>query len=474
MTPAEGGAAPAPEVERAVLAAVLVDPLQLDSVLQHVAESGVDFLDERHKRVFQAICGLDRDGEGKSIDLVTVADRLQQTGNLEAIGGSQFLLDLTAGVSVSTNAEGYARAVRQHSQRRKLAGFAAKVSEAAKKAPPAETLEMAEKELFSIAEGAHDAPPVLIESEVARLSDEADRERKAAGVSTGFRELDDLTVRLKKSDLILVGGRPGEGKTSLGLNIALNAALDGHTVLIFSLEMPLRQIVVRLLFSEAEVDTKHLQKSGRLGGEQIRKVRAAAKRIRKAPVFVDDSNVTPVELRSKARQLSRERNGLDLIVVDYLQLMSGAEPGRGRFESRTLEIAAISRGLKLLARELDCPILALSQLNRAKEQGSEFAPPRLSHLRESGALEQDADIVLLLHRPRQKKAASDEAEDEDRRDARQIRQVIVAKNRNGRTGTAELAWMAEYTRFASRDPSVEDRPFADYEEFTAPDDATDF
>ncbi len=448
----------APAAERAVLAAVLVDPRQLDSVLQRLRSNGADFLDERNRRVFRAICALDADGPGTAIDLVTVGAHLEQTGQLEAIGGEPYLVDITAGVPISSNAAGYAEVVREHAIRRRLLHFAAKVGEEARKRPPAAVLETAETELFAIAEGSHASPPVTIAEEVRALEQAAGEERREmGGISTGFRELDEITGGLRKSDLVLVGARPGEGKTSLALNMALSAGLAGRRVLIFSLEMPLRQIAVRLLFSEAQVDAKQLQQRGRMRDDDVHKVRAAARRVRNMKVFVDDSNVTPVELRSKSRQLGREEGGLDLIVVDYLQLMSGAEPGTRRFENRTLEIASISRALKLLARELDTPVLALSQLNRAKDQAGQFAPPQLSHLRESGALEQDADVVLLLHRPAGRRAGRPEDESADADSASgeapgpPTRQVIVAKNRNGPTGVVELAWLDKFTLFAPID-----------------------
>ncbi len=445
----------APAAERAVLAAVLVDPRQLDAVLQRLGADGADFHDARNRRVFRAICALDADGPGAAIDLVTVGAHLAQSGQLEAVGGERYLVEITAGVPISSNASWYAEVVREHAIRRRLLRFAAKVAEEAGKRPAAAVLETAEAELFAIAEGSHASPPVTIAAEVQAIEEAAGEERQAmGGVSTGFRELDEIIGGLRKSDLVLVGARPGEGKTSLALNMALAAGLAGRRVLIFSLEMPLRQIAVRLLFSEARVDAKQLQQRGRMKDADIHKVRAAARRVRNLKVFVDDSPVTPVELRSKSRQLSREQGGLDLIVVDYLQLMSGAEPGTRRFENRTLEIASISRALKLLARELDTPVLALSQLNRAKDQAGQFAPPQLSHLRESGALEQDADVVMLLHRPAGRRGGKQEDEEEapaPEAPESPTRQVIVAKNRNGPTGVVELAWLDRFTRFAPID-----------------------
>ncbi len=434
--------------ERAVLAAVLVDPRQLDAVLERIRTAS-DFFDERNQRIFRAICKLDDEGHGASIDLLTVSARLEQAGELEKVGGNDYLAALTAGVPQASNAGGYAEVVRENAVRRRLLGFAAKVSEGARKRPASEVLAAAEAELFAIAEGSHTSAPQPIAEMVSEIEAESRRERKEIdGHSTGFRPLDELMGGLRREDLVLVGARPGEGKSSLALNMTLACGKAGKKVLFFSLEMPGKQIGIRLAYSLAEVDAKQLQRKGKLKNDDIEKVSRALAEIRRMKIFVDDSNVTPVELRSKSRQFRREHEGLDLIVVDYLQLMSGTESGR--FENRTLEIASISRGLKLLARELNVPILALSQLNRAKDQAGEFAPPRLSHLRESGALEQDADIVLLLHRPRQgrggqKEDAPEAGPGEDM--GPPIRQVIVAKNRNGPTGIVELAWLDRYTKF---------------------------
>ena len=429
--------------ERAVLAAVLVDRSQLDSVREILKST--DFLDVRHQRIFDAFCVLDDGPELRKIDLLTVRSELERDGKLDAAGGAGYLSELLDGVARSSNAADYARLVRERSLSRQLHHFGSRVASDAIRNSPREILAAAEKDLFAIAEGSFASGPVRLTEDLGNLAEEAARQREGfSGIRTGFGDLDNLMGGLRKSDLILVGARPGEGKTSLALNIALAAGRAGKRVLIFSLEMPRRQIATRLLFSQAEVDARQLSRPGLLSERDRRLIRNTLPAVASMSIYVDDSNVTPVELRSKARQLSRE-HGLDLIVIDYLQLMRGSEPGSRRFENRNLEIAEISRSFKLLAKELDVPILALSQLSRAPEQRTGMlAAPRLSDLRESGALEQDADIVVFIHREWKKKQEGAEAIEAP---SPPVRRVIVAKNRNGPVGDVRLAWLDRYTKF---------------------------
>ena len=432
--------------ERAVLAAVLVDRSQLDSVRELL--NTTDFLDVRHQRIFDAFCALDDGPELRKIDLLTVRSELERTGKLDAAGGAGYLSELLDGVARSSNAADYAKLVRERSLSRQLHHFGSRIASDAIRSSPQELLAAAEQDLFAIAEGTFESGPVRLTEDLALLAEESARQREGfSGIRTGFQKLDNLMGGLRKSDLILVGARPGEGKTSLALNIALAAGRAGKRVLIFSLEMPRRQIATRLLFSQAEVDARQLSRPGLLSERDRKLIQNTLPTVASMPIYVDDSNVTPVELRSKARQLSRE-HGLDLIVIDYLQLMRGSEPGSRRFENRNLEIAEISRSFKLLAKELDVPILALSQLSRAPEQRTGvLAAPRLSDLRESGALEQDADIVVFIHREWKKK---DEAE-ANQTPSPPVRRVIVAKNRNGPVGVVTLAWLDRYTKFQNID-----------------------
>ena len=450
-----------PAAERAVLAAVLVDRRQLDAVREILKPQ--DFLDARHQRIFEAFCLLDDALEARKIDLLTVRAELERSGKLASAGGGAYLSELFDGVARSSNATDYARLVRERSLSRALHHFGSRLASDAIRNSPHEILEEAEKGLFAIAEGSFTSGPVPLDEDLKRLGRESSQNREGfSGIRTGFQRLDDLTGGLKKSDLIIVGARPGEGKTSLALNIALAAGHKGKRVLVFSLEMPRRQIAARLLFSQARVNVRQLSRPGMLSESDRRLIQKTLPIVSKMPIYVDDSNVTPIELRSKARQLSRDP-GLDLIIVDYLQLMRGAEPGSRRFENRNLEIAEISRSLKLLAKELKVPILALSQLSRAPEQrtGASTAP-RLSDLRESGALEQDADIVIFIHRRWEKK--KDDEIDAGSGGVRTppVRWVIVAKNRNGPVGNVKLAWLDKYTRFEDLADEDAGREFAAY------------
>ena len=432
-----------PAAERAVLGAVLLDPLQLDAV-REVLQAG-DFLDRRHRNIFEAVCALDGAAGDRKIDLVTVRAELERSGRLAPTGGSAYLGELFDGVARSSNAAEYARVVREHSLSRQLHRLGSRMAAEALRGTPKSVLAEAEKDLFAIAEDTFESGPVRLREELGALWEEAQRPRKGfSGIRTDLQDLDNLMGGLRKSDLIIVGARPGEGKTSLALNIALAAGRTDHRVLIFSLEMPVRQIAARLLFSHARVDARQLGRPGSFSDEDLRRMRNTLPVLAGMQLFVDDSNVTPVELRSKARQLRRDP-GLDLIIVDYLQLMRGGGPGERRFENRNLEIAEISRSLKLLAKELAVPVLALSQLSRAPEQ-RQFTRPRLSDLRESGALEQDADIVLLIHRENRRKGPGAGPDDLAATEP-PTRQIIVAKNRNGPTGKVKLAWLARYTRF---------------------------
>ncbi len=443
--------------ERAVLAAVLVDAAQLDAVRDIVEAS--DFFDVRHRRIFAALCELDDEAKG-AIDLVTLIAHLRGDA-LQAAGGPAYLVELFEGTARSANAAGYARVVRERSVSRRLHRLAGQLARESLEENPAPLIADAEQKLLDLAEGHLGAGPVPIAKELGRVLAEAERERDGfPGIRTHFHKLDAVMGGLRKSDLILVGARPGEGKTSLALNIALAAAGDGNTVLFFSLEMPLRQIVTRLLFSRARVDAGPLHRPGRMSDGDIERLRVAVKDVGAMKIHVDDSNVSPVDLRSRARQLKRDQQGLDLVIVDYLQLMQATRPGERRFDNRNLELGEISRSLKLLAKDLDVPVVALSQLSRAPEQ-RDFARPQLADLRESGSLEQDADIVLLIHNPHRPRRAGKAAPEEHSEPA-PSRRIIVAKNRNGRTGEVELAWLGQFTLFDNIEAASDDFGPDDY------------
>lgn len=435
--------------ERAVLGAVLLDRQQLDRVLPIL--TAADFFDARHRKIFEAVCHLDRENE--SVDAITVRSRLDRNGSLAAAGGAAYLAELYDALALSTNAAEYAEIVRGHALSRQLYRYGAGIMREVAGREPRALLEDAEQQLFRIAERSLSEAPVPIGEATDPVAAEAERLREDfGGIRSGLDTLDALMGGLRRSDLILLGARPGEGKTSLALNITLAAALQGKRVLVFSLEMPVRQIAIRLLFSHARVDARQLSLPGLLSAGDRQRIQNANRQVREMPIRVDDSTVTPIEIRSKSRQHRRDP-GLDLIVVDYLQLMRADDDSRRRFENRNLEIADISRSLKLLAKELDVPVLALSQLSRAPEQ-RDFAEPRLSDLRESGALEQDADIVLFIHRERRRAARGGDGEDGPPPPNRDVRRVLVAKNRNGPTGTVRLAWLDRFTRFETIDESA--------------------
>ena len=444
-----------PAAERAVLGAVFVDRHQLD-VVREILKPG-DFHDPRHLKIYEACCALDDAPELRKIDVLTVRAELERTGRLDTAGGTAYLSELQDGVARSSNAAEYAQLIRERALSRELHHFGSRLASDAVRSAPDEILEAAEQDLFAIRGGSFASGPARLTEDLSELAEESSRQREGfSGIRTGFADLDNLMGGLRKADLIRVGARPGAGKTSLALNIAEQAGRADKRVLIFSLEMPRRQIAARLLFSRARVDARQLSRPGLLSEGDRRRIQNALPEVARMPIHVDDSNVTPVELRSKARQHRRDP-GLDLLIIDYLQLMRGAEPGSRRFENRNLEIAEISRSLKLLAKELNVPILALSQLSRAPEQraGASTAP-RLSDLRESGALEQDADIVIFIHqeRPRKKDDLADagSASPPDRR-------VIVAKNRNGPTGDLRLAWLGRFTRFENLEAGEASRDY---------------
>lgn len=446
-----------PAAERAVLAAVLVDQRQLDAV-REILKPG-DFLDVRHQRIYEGFCALDDAPEVRKIDVLTVRAELERNGKLDAAGGAGYLAEILDGVARGSNAADYAKLVQRHALSRELHQFGSRLASDAVRNPPDEILAAAEQSLSQIAEGSYASGPVRLTEDFARLAEESSRHREGfSGIRTGFQRLDDLMGGLRPSDLILVGARPGEGKTSLALNIALAAGHAGKQVLVFSLEMPRWQIATRLLFSQARVDARQLSRPGRLSPRDRQLIENTLPVVAGMSIYVDDANVTPVELRSKARRLHRE-HGLDLIVIDYLQLMRGSEPGTRRFENRNLEIAEISRSFKHLAKELKVPILALSQLSRAPEKrtGASTAP-QLSDLRESGALEQDADIVVFIHRERKR----DEEEAGGAGGPPPARRIIVAKNRNGPVGEVKLAWLDRYTRFEDDRADDETSRAADY------------
>ncbi len=395
---------------------------------------------EKHQQLFDLI--VDLWNSGKPVDGVVIQEALARSGSFEQLGGYDFLAGLVSSVPSALRVADYARIVREKAILRQLIRATHKAMEAAfdDRRPTAEVLDLAEKEIFDVTErrvaGGVQALPDLIE-DVFRRIEKLDGSA-LTGEPTGYFELDDLTCGLQPAELIIIAGRPSMGKTALGLNIAEHIALDEdppRPVLFFSLEMSSQQVAQRILCSRARVDAQRLRR-GQHTGEELQKLMQVADEMRGRPLFVDDTSALSVlELRARARMMHRKHQ-LRAIFVDYLQLMHA--PGS---ESRQQEVAEISRGLKALAKELHLPVVAMAQLNRKPEDRSS-SRPRMSDLRESGAIEQDADLIALLHRDSYYKIGEDpDAEDDS------SAELIIAKQRNGPVGTVKLHFNRRWTRF---------------------------
>ena len=399
-----------------------------------------DFYKPAHGLIFDAALALHARGE--PIDPVTMAEELRRSGHLEALGGSQALLRIQAATPASANSAHYAQIVSELAMLRRLIGTAADIQEMAYSSDDEvdETLDRAESLIFEVAERrAADTLKLLhpaLEQTLLQLESLYDRDTSIIGVPTGYHDLDELLLGLQPSTLSIVAARPGQGKTSLALGIAQHVAVHVHKpVLFFSMEMGYLELTKRLLAAEAQIDARKLS-TGRLSEHEWPKLNQAVGRLAEAPFFIDDNpHCTVMEMRAKARRTKAKYGDLGLIVVDYLQLMATT----GRSESRQVEVSELSRGLKILARELDCPVMTLSQLNRQLEYRQDKRP-MLADLRESGAIEQDADIVLFIYRD---ELYNPKTEDPG------VAEIIVAKHRNGPTGSSRLAFLEQYTKFAN-------------------------
>ncbi len=428
--------------EESVLGSILLSRDALDQI----AELGLNvehFYKPAHQHIFDAIRGLMATGNG--VDVITVSDELRRAGLLDEIGGLPFLLGLQNSTPLVGNVVRYTKIVMDTAALRRLIGVASEIAEIAYTEPDnvAKALDEAEARIFAVAEervvdSTRQINDLLITS-IVELEKRFENKTSLAGVATGFTELDDTILGLQKSALIIVGARPAMGKTAFALNIATHVAQTSNLpVLVFSLEMSHTELTMRLLSSEAKVNPKNLR-TGAITEPEWSKINAAIGRLDNLKLFLDDNaTVSVLEIRSKARRLKAKHGGLGLIVIDYLQLMSGTTT-----ESRQLEVSEISRNLKILARELEVPVMALSQLSRKLEERSDKRP-QLSDLRESGSLEQDADIVMFLHRSevyRNEKGNSAENVEKG------IAEVIISKHRAGPLGTIKLAFSGEFTRF---------------------------
>jgi replicative DNA helicase len=441
------------DAERAVLGAVLLDNRLYDQAAELLIRE--DFYLESHRKIFGRMEYLS--SLSRPIDSLTLSEELQKESELEGVGGISYVASLLDGVPRVSNIEHYARIVKEKALLRRLIhsaneilirGFSSDENADA-------LLEQAERSIFEIGQeklrSGFQALHDLLPSAWNQMEAASHKKELVTGVPTGFIDLDKMLSGLQKSDLVILAARPGLGKTSLALNIGQHAALKHQKVVgFFSLEMSCNQLVNRMLCSEAKVDS-HRVRSGQLSNDDWRTLAKAMSSLSKARIYIDDTpGISIMEVRSKARRLKVEQ-GLDLLVLDYLQLMSGVSGGRVRFENRQQEISAISRSLKGLAKELDVPLLALSQLSRAPEQrkGESQGRPQLSDLRESGSIEQDADVVLFIYRP------SAYRKDEESMENEGVAEIIIGKHRNGPTGSVHLAFIDKWTKFGNLERSIE-------------------
>ncbi len=427
------------EAERSVLGAILLhnDAFNLAA---EVIDAG-DFFRDAHRRIFDKMVKLAE--RGNAIDLVTLKDELGRSGEIEAVGGPAYIAALVDGVPRSTNVEHYARIIKEKATLRSLIFSANKILQTAYQGEEDADLilDQAEHAIFAIADNKVRDGFVslreLAQGSLDTIEKLHARKELVTGVPTGFTDLDEMTSGLQGSDLVIVAARPSMGKTSLVLNIAQHVGTKTDmTVGMFSLEMSKEQLFLRMLTAEARIDA-HRLRGGFLGERDWGRLAQAIGTLSEAKIFIDDTpSIGVLEMRAKCRRLASE-HGLHLVIVDYVQLMQG----RGRFENRTLELASISRSLKGLAKELGVPIVLLSQLSRAPESRADHRP-QLSDLRESGALEQDADVVVFIYR-------EDQYADKNAppTDAQGTAELIIGKQRNGPTGVVKLAFLREFTRF---------------------------
>ncbi|MBA3268930.1 MAG: replicative DNA helicase [Acidobacteria bacterium] len=427
------------DAERSVLGAILIDNEAFNVAAAVI--TGKAFFRDAHRRIFDRMVALSE--RNQPIDLVTLNEELERSGELDEAGGPAYIAALLDGVPRATNVEYYARIVKEKATLRALIFSANKILSNAYEADQDADLilDEAESAIFSVADDRIKSGFIpmrdLVKDSFPKIEALFQHKSFITGISTGFTEIDKMTRGFQRGDLVIVAARPSMGKTSLVLNICQHVAVSGGVAGFFSLEMSKEQLFMRLLASEAKIDNFRLM-SGQIGAKEYSNITHALETLSAANLYIDDTASAGVlEMRAKARRLQSE-HGLNMIAVDYVQLMTG----RGRFENRTLELASISRSLKGLAKELNVPIVLLSQLSRAPEARSDKRP-QLSDLRESGALEQDADVVILIFREEMYKQDNEPAETDG------VAELILAKQRNGPTGLVKLAFLRQQTRFAN-------------------------
>lgn len=426
------------EAEQSVLGGLMLDELAWDRVAEAVAE--VDFYRQEHKLIFRVMAKLV--GEGRPIDVITLSEELSRIDELEAIGGLAYLGELAKNTPSASNITSYANIVRERAILRQLISVANDIADSAFHTAgrsSADVLDEAERKVFEIAEarpkegGPLSVNPILKKA-VERIDELFTAGDDLTGLTSSFTDLDAKTAGLQNSDLIIVAGRPSMGKTTFAMNIVENAAIIGDApILVFSLEMPAEQLMMRMLASLGRIDQTRVR-TGKLEQDDWPKLTGAVNLLKDKPLYIDDTpGLSPTEMRTRARRIAREHGKIGLVMIDYLQLMQV----KGFTEGRTAEISEISRSLKALAKELECPVVALSQLNRGLEQRPNKRPVN-SDLRESGAIEQDADVIMFIYR--------DEVYNEDSPDKGKA-EIIIGKQRNGPIGTVRVAFVGKYSRF---------------------------
>ncbi|MGE0886606.1 MAG: replicative DNA helicase [Blastocatellales bacterium] len=436
------------EAERMILGVIMLDNQVINQAVELLKPD--DFFLPSHRRIFDKMIKLYEQGQG--IDPLTLQEELRRAAELDQIGGPAYIASLFDGVPRFSNIESYTKIVKGKSTLRKLIGASNQVMQMAfdDEEDPEEILDRAERLILAVAEDRIKQGFVHIgevaEKQLQVIEEISGREQLITGIATGFTDLDYMTSGMQRGDLVIVAARPSMGKTAFSLNIAQNAALGQDSsgrkhddrqpavVGVFSLEMSKEQLVQRLLCSQAQVDA-HRLRSGMLGKEDWRRLALAVGELSEAQIYLDDTpGISVLEMRAKCRRLKNEIKSLDMIIVDYLQLMSG----KGRYESRQQEVSQISRELKMLAKELNVPLIALSQLSRAPETRTGSHKPQLSDLRESGSIEQDADVVMFIYREEVYKPETEK---------QNIAEIIIGKQRNGPIGSVELVFRKALTRF---------------------------
>ena len=435
------------QTEVTVLGAMLLDAVAITDATAKLRPE--DFALDSHQRIYRVI--VDLLALGHAVDLITVMDALTKRRELDAIGGAAYLAFLTEGIPRNPNIESYVRIVKDKSLLRQLLGIfnegmaaASDQTEDATKVLNDIEVRLAEVADSAIQRGFSNIPEIVASS-FGSIDALYEQGREVTGLATHYIEFDKMTSGLQNSELIIIAARPSMGKTAWAINIAQNCAVkDQKVVAVFSLEMSKESLLRRMLASEAMVGSRKLQ-TGFIPREDKGKLIAALDRLMNSKMFIDDTpGITLAEMRAKARRLRQQEGALDLIVIDYLQLMTGPKSGKAT-ENRTQEVSAISRGLKALAKELGVPVIALSQLSRGSEQRTGDKKPLLSDLRESGSIEQDADVVAFIHR--------EEYYDRENEDIKGQAEIIIAKQRNGPTGTVKMAYLSDFTRFENLDLS---------------------